>query len=118
MKQFDVYSHPALGLQAVKHGFSWPGFFFTWIWMLICRMWLGGTIVLVVMVVVALFVPALWSISFVVCLVVGMQGNAWRRNRLRERGFERVRSVQAKNADAALSECGFQPKVITDSRAK
>ena len=117
MKQFDVYSHSALGLQAVKNGFSWPGCFFTWVWMLICRMWRGGTIVFVVMVVSSV-VPALWPISFVVCLVVGIQGNAWRRNRLRERGFEHVRSVQAENGDAALSECGFRPKVIPDSRAK
>ena len=45
MKQIDVYSHPVHGFEAVKNGFSWPGFFFTWIWMMLCRMWAGTLVV-------------------------------------------------------------------------
>ena len=49
MKQFDVHSHPTLGLEAMKNGISWPGFFFTRLWMLICRMWIGGIVVLAIL---------------------------------------------------------------------
>ena len=45
MKQLDVYSHPVHGFEVVKNGFSWPGFFFTWIWMMLCRMWVGAVVV-------------------------------------------------------------------------
>ena len=65
MKQFEVYSHPALGLQAVKNGFSWPGFFFTWLWMLICRMWVGGIVVLAILLAIGWVVmPLVDSIVF------------------------------------------------------
>ena len=49
MKQFNLYSHPVLGVQAVKLGFSWPAFFFTWIWAFVCKLWLRGAIMLVVL---------------------------------------------------------------------
>lgn len=44
MKQFDVYSHPVHGFKVVKNGFSWPGFFFTWLWMMLRDMWVGAAI--------------------------------------------------------------------------
>ena len=47
MKQFDLYTHPVVGHEVVKNGFSWPGFFFTWIWLLICRLWGHGIAVAV-----------------------------------------------------------------------
>ena len=49
MKQFNVYSHPVLGPQAVKQGFSWPAFFFTWIWAFVCKLWVPGSIMLVIL---------------------------------------------------------------------
>lgn len=48
MKHFDVYLHAMLGIEAVKTGFSWTGCFFTWIWMLICRLWGRGIAVCVI----------------------------------------------------------------------
>ena len=47
MKRFEVYSHPMFGWTAVKNGFTWPGFFFTGLWMFVCRMWIGGVVVCV-----------------------------------------------------------------------
>ena len=32
MKTFDVYQNRQGDTQAVKKGWSWPGFFFTWVW--------------------------------------------------------------------------------------
>ena len=31
MKQYTVFQHPTSGYEAVKNGWSWPAFFFTWI---------------------------------------------------------------------------------------
>jgi len=47
MKTFDLYRHPTVGYEAVKRGFSWPGFFIGAIWALSKRMWLGGTLLLI-----------------------------------------------------------------------
>ena len=42
MAMFRIYQHPMRGIEAVKVGFSWPGFFFTWIWMFTKQMWADG----------------------------------------------------------------------------
>ena len=139
MKHFEVYSHPALGLQAVKKGFSWPGFFFTWIWMLICRMWVGAIGVFLIVWVgwfatdsvavmlagdggevvdeeQALFIYGmsflLWcGLYLVIALVVGIAGNRWREKVLVKRGFEYRETVQAQSAEAA------QGKVLAEEKA-
>ena len=112
MKRFEIFSHPVLGFEVIKSGFSWPGFFFTWIWLLICRMW-GHAIAVAAIYVVAtplvaalfavaigftmddsmpeaevdatlegLFGMAWWVGSVVVNVVVGIKGNGWRQKHL------------------------------------
>ena len=138
MKHFDVYLHPMLGIEAVKTGFSWTGFFFTWIWMLICRLWGRGIAVCVIaastpfaagVVGKPLFAGEDGAVSaqdmdrfelveggialagwFVISLIVGNKGNGWRRIRLMKRGFDHVKSVQAPNADAAVAKVSAQRK--------
>jgi len=39
MKVFKVYKHPVSGYEAVKVGFSWPGFFWIVTWLLWKRLW-------------------------------------------------------------------------------
>ena len=39
MKTFQVYKHPIAGIEAIKVGFSFPAFFFGWIWMFIKKLW-------------------------------------------------------------------------------
>ena len=38
MKQFNVYENPSGMKEAVKQGWSWPGFFFNWIWCFVKKM--------------------------------------------------------------------------------
>ena len=38
MKTYHVFEHPTRGLEAVKVGVSWPGFFFGFFWMLVKKM--------------------------------------------------------------------------------
>ena len=45
MKQFKVYENPQGVYEAVKQGWSWPAFFFSWIWELIAEMWGLGVLV-------------------------------------------------------------------------
>ena len=122
MKKFDVYSHPTHGFVAVKNGFSWPGLFFTWIWMLFCRMWLASGVVIAIswgLWLVMNLIPvsddvedftgelailAVFGLGLVVNLVVGKMGNAWRRSSLGKRGFAHVKSVQAGSVDAAIAK--------------
>jgi hypothetical protein len=41
-KTYDIYEHPIGTIEAVKKGWSWPAFFFTWIWALSKKMYLFG----------------------------------------------------------------------------
>ena len=122
MKRFEVYSHPMFGWTAVKNGFTWPGFFFTGLWMFVCRMWIGGGVVCLLGMatpfIAAALAEALFAdeetafmmmgliylgIWFVLCVTIGWKGNTWRRGTLAKRGFTHVKSVQAQSADAAAA---------------
>jgi hypothetical protein len=46
MKTFKVFKHPTLGYQAVKIGFSWPGFLFSVIWLLMKKLWRHALVVI------------------------------------------------------------------------
>ena len=39
MKQYKIFKHPLGKIEAVKQGWSWPAFFFNWIWALVKKMW-------------------------------------------------------------------------------
>jgi len=39
MNIYDVYNHPVYGYSAVKQGWCWPAFIFTWIWALASHLW-------------------------------------------------------------------------------
>ena len=129
IKRFEVYSHPMFGWTAVKNGFTWPGFFFTGLWMFLCRMWIGGSVVCVLAIASPFIAGALaealfadeeaalmmtgliyLGIVFVVCVSIGWKGNAWRRGTLANRGFTHVKSMQAQSADAAVAQTSTEQK--------
>jgi hypothetical protein len=110
MKTYSVFSHPLYSSQAVKHGFSWPGFLFTWIWAFVKG--LPGKAVLILcvgMVAYGLDVAAGGQTMFssvvilVMCLFVGLMGNEWRASNLDARGYTRHAPVDARSPDHALS---------------
>ncbi len=41
-KRYKVFEHPENRVEAVKQGWSWPAFFFIWIWALVKKMWVLG----------------------------------------------------------------------------
>ena len=46
MKNFNIYENPEGIPEAVKKGWSWPGFCFTWIWCFIKGLGVLGSIIL------------------------------------------------------------------------
>jgi hypothetical protein len=125
MKTFNIYQHPTLGIEAVKQGFSWPGFLFGAIWMLVKKLWmlaalwfaLGVALELVDMVAksstdegAALLVQGLLLVGYLALMLVpGFKGNAWREAGLRRRGFVLKQTVQAETPDAALAQAAMAP---------
>ena len=46
MKKYKIFVNPQGSSEAVKQGWSWPGFFFNIIWALIKRMWVLGVVLM------------------------------------------------------------------------
>lgn len=117
MKKFDVYHHPTHGYEAVKEGFSWPGFFFVYMWAFSKKMWLLGLGLAAAAVTFSALetvfaVKEMADLSLLakvaqagVSLAAGFYGNEWWAARLRERGYKLVRSVDnVRTRDSALAE--------------
>ena len=103
MKKYAVFQHPTAGYEVVKNGWSWPAFFFTWIWALVKKLWLIGVIVFLFGI-LASSIPEAWLIGEVlISVVMGVKGNELRVKRLRDTGFEEVATVEARTPDGALA---------------
>ena len=103
MKKFSIFQHPTLGLEAVKNGWSWPAFFFTWIWAFVKKLWLIGVIVFLFGI-LASSIPEAWLVGeLIISIVMGVKGNELRVKRLRDAGYEEVATVEARTPDAALA---------------
>lgn len=123
MKTFDVYQHPIRGYVAVKSGFSWPAFFFTWIWAFTKKLWGAGLIYLVLFLIsnllysifdglhaehkadqsyiLLMVVTVLFQIGLVIS--IGAKGNDWRCNALSKRGYKHIELVHASSPDGAIA---------------
>ena len=115
MKTFDLYRHPTRGYEAVKRGFSWPGFLIGAVWALSKRMWLGGGLLLAAWIFLlgahsdaekkgdpgaALI---LLLVQIVLAVTVGIIGNArWSRS-LTRRGYDHLGTGDADEPDAAIA---------------
>ena len=113
MNKYNAYKHPVYGWVVVKQGFSWPGFFFTWIWAFVKRLWIHGTILLIITIVISSFAfdvtkSALIEATLLVLpgLITGFFGNPWRRKSYAKRGFRSSYPVDARSADDALAKVG------------
>jgi hypothetical protein len=71
LREFEIFSKPGLPSVAVKRGFSWPGFFFTWLWAFTRGLWVQGIIVLAIASPIGLFQRSLVTADPLVylCLV-------------------------------------------------
>lgn len=115
-RTFKVFRHPVSGYQAVKVGFSWPGLFFSGIWLLLKRLWWHAAVFLSITVLLS-FIEAgfkkednmagmiliLW-LEIGLYIIVGVKGNEWFANSLQKREFELVGIVEAKSPSAAIEK--------------
>lgn len=104
-------------VEAVKQGFSWPGFFFTWIWALVKKMWALGAILFVVVFILNVLSGAIEPVDYYgninpigivllfcmlgICIFCGIKGNALRENNLLSTGYKLIKMVPAVNPQMA-----------------
>ena len=119
MKKFEIYENPQTGKrEAVKVGWSWPGFFFTGIWLLVKRMWPLFVILVAVYTVFAFIgvvaadnhsadlyqangiLRMLFGMGFTVYIAIS--GNRLFAERLQKKGYIKVSEFDAPNKDSAL----------------
>src|SRR6266478_7831257 len=111
MRVYQIFKHPEKGAQAVKRGFSWPGFFFSWIWALTRRLWLAGGLLFLCSFALGVFGQAMGSgnwpfsgaLDIIFLLVVGTRANYWRCNALENRGYRHLGAINARDPQDALA---------------
>jgi hypothetical protein len=112
MKEYKVVEHPIGKIEPVKQGWSWPAFFFNWVWALIKRMWgIAVTFFLISLFMEIIIDGAefgigmivMFIVSIVIVFIFGMNGNDWREKNLLSRGFDFRMTVEALNQDHAVS---------------
>ena len=99
---------------AIKRGFSWPGFLFSFFWAFANRLWLKGAIL-------AFFINVLnaFSIAYgddlpvavllgqlanlTILIIVGLKGNDWRRQDVLAKKFKLEKSIRADSSKEALA---------------
>jgi hypothetical protein len=94
------------GARAVKDGFSWPAFFFSFLWALTQRLWAPAAVLLAAELAVGAATEVLdpitaFSLSLGAMLIVGWIGNDLKRRDLARQGFgERGVVLAATGEDA------------------
>ena len=115
MKVFNVYKHDVNGYDAVKDGFSWPGFWFTGIWSLYKKLWWLFGVIIAVLVGLAFVEQWLMSayyyseaktldiiVKIGLAFIVGFKGNEFVVNDLIRRGYKLTDTVEAKSRTEAI----------------
>jgi Protein of unknown function (DUF2628). len=110
MKQYKIFLHPSGTSTAVKQGWSWPAFFFGFLWAIVKQQWVLGVSVFVALFVGGIVMGAagkhavdMQMISIAINVVFGMSGNSWREKKLISRGYEQMGTVSASNEELALA---------------
>ncbi|MBI3875076.1 MAG: DUF2628 domain-containing protein, partial [Verrucomicrobia bacterium] len=112
MNTYEIYQHSLRGKVAIKRGFSWPGFLFTFAWALAKQIWIAGLVMLVIAVGLGCVAfelrrsnPALCAALWVLfSLVIGIKGNAWFAWSLEGRGYNFLGLVPARTPAEAIAK--------------
>lgn len=108
MNTYNIYKHPFFGIEAVKIGFSWPGFLFGICWMLAKKLWVLAGLWFIVLFVLTAFDMTFIG-YFIINIIFGVWGNTWKETNLSRRGYEQIASIQAETQDAALAQVAKEP---------
>jgi len=122
-KNFDIFvreeNERRFGV-AIKRGFSWPGFLFSFFWAFANRLWLKAVILTFLINLVNAFWLAyshdhpfafLFAQVANLCIVifVGIKGNDWRRQYVIAKKFKLEKSVLANSPKGALDDSEIAP---------
>ncbi len=110
-REFEIYSKPSFPNVAVKRGFSWPGFFFSWIWALSRGLWMPaalivgfGVLLITLQSVFSSVIPVTFDFSgLIIMVIVGLRGNNWRCRKLERDGYEFTGLVEARSPASAVA---------------
>src|SRR6185369_13361939 len=111
-REFEIFVKASAASVAVKRGFSWPGFFFTWLWAFTRKLWLPGGLLLLAGVVITLLSLTLLRNNAILCIplglivsfIVGLRGNSWRSKQLEDDGYAFSGLVVARSAASAVAK--------------
>ena len=110
-KLFRIFEGPDGRLEAVKDGFSWPAFWFYWIWALVKGLWGIGVVTMLAVILSVWYVVSAashleWHVTLTwlgVAVVFGLFGNLWRSRSLASRGWVRRKLITAGSPTEAIS---------------
>lgn len=118
MHSFSVFSNNHSSFKAVKNGWSWPAFFFTYIWAFCMQLWVIGFIFFPIHFFRHILVNSLdytfssslndveiviLIFSFGINFLFGFYGNRWKRSRLKKAGYTIFNTVNASSKNDAIS---------------
>ena len=107
MKQYSILQNETGIVKAIKQGFTWPGWAFTWIWFLVKKLYIHAIGFLILNILVGLFTSDYnWGYlvgQILIMEFVGFKGNKFLEEKLIENGFEIVDTVSSKNSKTAIS---------------
>lgn len=108
MKQYKIFRHPSGTSEAVKQGWSWPAFFFGFIWAAVKKQWALSVAVAVCFFFLGFALANVGDeliniVGIIVSIVFGLNGNAWREKNLASRGYELMDTVTAANPEGATA---------------
>lgn len=115
MKTFIVYQYQNAGghLEAVKSGWSWPGFLFHWVWAFVKELNMLGVLLLFIYVVVYLLAYVNYTVGILAALLqlgvsiwVGVKGNKQREQKLVNEGHVKVGTIEASSERVAVRKFG------------
>tara|TARA_B110001454_G_scaffold152175_1_gene141567 strand:- start:347 stop:769 length:423 start_codon:yes stop_codon:yes gene_type:complete len=106
-KNFHIYKNPTGMVEAIKNGWSWPGFFNSSLWLIYKGMFILALKVFVFFALLVLFripeqIAALVSIG--IGIYFGVNGNSLYRQFLEKQGYKFFLSVNADNIANAKAQ--------------
>lgn len=116
MNQYKIYEIHLGTFEAVKQGWSWPAFFFVWIWAFVKKLNNIGGITLGTSIIIILILDSLPQstndnmagliaplIAWAIPVIFGVNGNSWREKNLTTRAYTLRTIIAAESAQAAIA---------------
>jgi hypothetical protein len=110
MPNYHIYKNPHGATEAVKQGWSWPAFFFSWIWAFSKGLNTIAMAILVGMFAIIILIPGADSEKafigvggMLVSLWLGAEGNEWKEKDLWKKGYKQIKTIFAETPEGAIA---------------